>query len=111
MTSGIASYLDALSDDARDMIDALRAIVRNGVPRAVETIKWNAPSFAVDGKDRITLALDRKGSARLVLHRAAMPRAAANLAAVDDGVARWAFHDRVSSPFEIWATSIGAKSK
>ena len=39
------------------MVDALRKIVRSGLPQAIETIKWSAPSFAVDGEDRVTLGL------------------------------------------------------
>ncbi|WP_395945502.1 DUF1801 domain-containing protein [Brevundimonas sp.] len=95
MTSGTETYLDGLADDARQLIDALRTVVRNAVPTAVETIKWNAPSFAVDGQDRITLGLDRKGGARLVLHCGAKTRASVDLTAVDhDSVAQWPSLDR-----------------
>lgn len=95
MTSGTESYLADLADDTRQMIDALRAIVRSAAPGAVETIKWNAPSFAVDGQDRITLGLDRKGAARLVLHCGAKPRAIVDLTALDHGaVAQWPSLDR-----------------
>ena len=95
MTSATDSYLDALADDARQMIDALRVIIRNGVPNAVETIKWNAPSFAVDGEDRVTLGLDRKGGARLVMHRGAKQRAMLDLTEIDHAaVACWPTPDR-----------------
>ena len=77
------------------MVDALRAIVRNAAPNAVETIKWNAPSSAIDGEDRVTLGLDQKGGARLVLHRGAKPRASIDLTSIDgDGIARWPSPDR-----------------
>lgn len=95
MTSGLDTYLEDLTPDARQMIDALRMIVRSGLPHAVETIKWNAPSFAVDGEDRITLGLGRKGEARLVLHRGAKKRELIDLTAIDHAsVASWPTPDR-----------------
>ena len=95
MTSGLDNYLDDLAPDARQMIDALRTIVRSGLPHAVESIKWNAPSFAVDGEDRVTLGLGRKGESRLVLHRGAKQRALTDLTAVDHtAVASWPTPDR-----------------
>ena len=95
MTPGLDNYLDDLAPDARQMIDALRTIVRSGLPHAVESIKWNAPSFAVDGEDRVTLGLGRKGESRLVLHRGAKQRALIDLTAVDRGaIAQWPSLDR-----------------
>ncbi|MXO75674.1 DUF1801 domain-containing protein [Altererythrobacter aerius] len=59
--------------DPRELpaIDALRAIALEAGPGLVESIKWNAPSFAQDGEDRITLGMERKGGVRAVLHRGA----------------------------------------
>ena len=95
MSSGVESYLNALADGDRAVIEALRSIVLKGVPHAIETIKWNAPSFAVDGEDRITLGLDRKGGARLVLHRGAKPQAPMDLSHIDQGsLAKWPSADR-----------------
>nr|WP_315051902.1 DUF1801 domain-containing protein [uncultured Brevundimonas sp.] len=94
-SSGIDLYLAALPDDARSMIEALRAIVRKGVPDAEESIKWNAPSFAIDGEDRITLGLDIRGGARLVMHRGAKIRESIDLTGVDQAkVAQWPSADR-----------------
>ncbi|WP_209289014.1 DUF1801 domain-containing protein, partial [Escherichia coli] len=77
------------------MIEALRAIVRKGVPDAEESIKWNAPSFAIDGEDRITLGLDIRGGARLVMHRGAKIRESIDLTGVDQAkVAQWPSADR-----------------
>ena len=95
MTSGIDTYLNNLVPDARQMIEALRTIVRTALPNAVETLKWNAPSFAVDGEDRVSLGLGRKGEARLVLHRGAKRRTLINLTAVDQtALASWPAPDR-----------------
>lgn len=67
--SDVAAYLEALPPETRQAIDALRASVRAAAPELAETIKWNAPSFALDGEDRITLGVERKGGVRAVLHR------------------------------------------
>ncbi|WGM47152.1 hypothetical protein KOAAANKH_02027 [Brevundimonas sp. NIBR10] len=56
MTAVTKTHLDALADDARKMIDALRALVRIGVPDSVESTKWNVPIFAVDGVIALGLA-------------------------------------------------------
>lgn len=55
-------------------VDRLRQLAADAGPAVTEHLKWNAPSFCVDGDDRITLGLDRKGGVRLVLHRGVRPR-------------------------------------
>ena len=52
-------------------IDALRALILRAGDGVTESIKWNAPSFAQHGRDRITLGIERKGGVRAVLHRGA----------------------------------------
>ncbi|WP_404336355.1 DUF1801 domain-containing protein [Sphingomonas sp. MMS12-HWE2-04] len=91
----IATYLDTLDPEARAMIDALRAIVARSHAGLDERIKWNAPSFALAGDDRITLGIERKGGVRLVLHRGAKPVAADGFRFEDlDRLARWPSADR-----------------
>lgn len=53
------------------IIDRLRALANDAVTGLDERIKWNAPSFARKGTDRITLGLERKGGVRVALHRGA----------------------------------------
>jgi hypothetical protein len=94
MTS-IETYLAALDPAVRDDVDRLRALVREGCPALSEEIKWNAPSFAHDGQDRVTLGLDRKGGYRIVLHRGAKVADTAGFSFVDDtGLATWPAPDR-----------------
>ncbi len=77
------------------MIDALRAIVTRAHPGLVETIKWNAPSFADGDQDRVTLGIERKGGVRLVLHRGAASKGADGFTFDDPaGLARWPTRDR-----------------
>ncbi len=63
-------------------------------PNLVESIKWNAPNFAQDGEDRITLGVERKGGVRAVLHRGAAKGGEAIAFEDNDGLARWPTPDR-----------------
>jgi hypothetical protein len=71
--SEVAAYLAALPVETRAALNALRAIVRAADPTLDESIKWNAPSFAKAGHDRITLGIERKGGVRAVVHRGSAP--------------------------------------
>jgi len=92
---GVEAFREGLDHDTRAMIDALRAIVAGAGPALTERIKWNAPSFAIGDDDRITLGLERKGGARLVLHRGAKPKDAAGFTFEDPAkLAKWPAPDR-----------------
>lgn len=60
-----------------------------------EHIKWNAPSFCLQGNDRITLGLERNGAVRVVLHRGAKVKPVSGFRFADaSGLVRWAAPDR-----------------
>lgn len=80
--------------DALAIVDALRALIRDGGPGLVETIKWNAPNFAQGGQDRITLGLERDGSVRAVLHRGAAKQDGGFVFEDCAGLAKWPSPDR-----------------
>lgn len=67
----VGDFLDAQSVGSRAAVEALRAIVLDAHPNVSEHIKWNSPSFMVDGVDRATVNIDRAGALRLVLHQGA----------------------------------------
>ncbi|WP_419317828.1 DUF1801 domain-containing protein [Caulobacter sp. ErkDOM-E] len=91
----VETYLAALDPPSRLAVDALRHLVVTAHPGLTEEIKWNAPSFAHDGQDRVTLGLDRKGGYRIVLHRGAKPLDASDFCfADDDKLAKWPAPDR-----------------
>ncbi|WP_338721906.1 DUF1801 domain-containing protein [Devosia sp. XK-2] len=76
-------------------VDTLREIILAADGNLTESIKWNAPSFAKDGADRITLGLERRGGVRLVLHRGAKVQNAEGFTFADpEGLARWSAPDR-----------------
>lgn len=70
----VDQYRAALAPGSRRMIDMLRAIVTASHPNLTEHIKWNGPTFAILGEDRVSLGLDAKGAVRVVLHRGAKTR-------------------------------------
>jgi hypothetical protein len=91
----VEAYLAALDPAVRADIDRLRVLVLGADPGLTEEIKWNAPSFAHEGRDRVTLGLERKGGYRVVLHRGAKVVDADGFSFIDDtGLATWPAPDR-----------------
>ena len=91
----VEDYLDALDPSVRADVDALRDVVLGAHPGLSEEIKWNAPSFAHEGHDRVTLGLDGKGGYRIVLHRGAKPLDTAGFHFDDEArLAKWPAPDR-----------------
>ena len=100
MGNGVETWLDSLSPETRAMIDRLRAIVREAAPGLVETIKWNAPSYADGDEDRVTLGVERKGGVRVVLHRGAVVKGITAFVFDDpESLARWPSPDRGVATF------------
>lgn len=94
-TQSIEDFLATLDPPTRKAVDALRAVVLGAAPGLTEEIKWNAPSFAHEGQDRVTLGLERKGGFRIVLHRGAKPIDAGSFTFADDAkLAKWPAPDR-----------------
>ena len=95
MTNAVNIWLDRLPPHDRAVVERLRAVVRAAAPDLTETIKWNAPNFADGDQDRVTLGVERRGGVRVVLHRGAAVKDAADFAFEDpDRVARWPTPDR-----------------
>lgn len=89
-------------DDWPALSTALVAIIRAALPLAVEEVKWNAPSFAVDGRHMITLMRPKGGGARVVLHRGAKAvdtRTGQRLLDITDPRLTWASDQRVQVAF------------
>lgn len=90
----VEGWLTAQTVDAREGIERLRLIVRSVEAAWQESIKWNAPSFAIGGEDRVTLGLERKGGWRVVLHRGTGVRQDGFVFNDPAGVAKWPSPDR-----------------
>jgi len=95
MVEDIERFRATLDAGTLATVDAIRALVAASHPGLTESIKWNAPSFAIGGDDRITLGLERKGGVRVVLHRGAKPKSVEGFLFEDrKGLARWPAPDR-----------------
>lgn len=92
--NAINQWLAAQPEATRAAIEALRSVVRRAHDGLEESIKWNAPSFALDGEDRVTLGVERRGGVRLVLHRGARPAPPPAAFSDPEGLARWPSPDR-----------------
>jgi hypothetical protein len=90
----VSTWLSGQTEQNRAGIEGLRRIVRSVDVPWVETIKWNAPSFALDGEDRVTLGVERRGGWRVVVHRGAAARADGFAFRDTSGLARWPSPDR-----------------
>jgi hypothetical protein len=94
-TQTVEDYRAALDVPVREALDALRRIVAEAAPGLTEEIKWNAPSFAHRGRDRVTLGIEPRGGFRIVLHRGAKSEDASGFRFDDpDKVAAWPAPDR-----------------
>lgn len=92
----VQAWLATVDPAGRAAVDRLRAVVGDGGgAEVVESIKWNAPSFAHRGDDRVTLNLGPKGTLRMILHRGAKATNATGFAFADPaGLAAWPAPDR-----------------
>jgi hypothetical protein len=91
----VEDYRMDLAAPVRNAIDALRRLVLDADPGLTEEIKWNAPSFAHKGRDRVTLGIEPRGRYRIVLHRGAKTQDATAFRFDDpDKVAAWPAPDR-----------------
>ncbi|MDQ3442444.1 MAG: dihydrofolate reductase family protein [Chloroflexota bacterium] len=75
----------------KDDIVRLRATILASNPHITEQVKWKAPSFCIDGDDRVTFRLPPRGGLQLVLHRGVKVRDATGFTFLDDtGLMEWA---------------------
>ena len=67
-------FLSKFSDERKPLVKALLAAINEECPHLTEIIKWNAPSFCDNGKDRMTIMLHKKNIVGLILHTGAKPK-------------------------------------
>lgn len=68
----IDEFMGSLDGDKRMQITVLRQVIVSVDPAIREHIKWNAPSYVLDGEDRVTFnVMNKEGVVKLVLHMGA----------------------------------------
>jgi hypothetical protein len=88
----VEQFLDALSHPRKAEIQELRAAILGSSPAITEQVKWNAPSFCVNGDDRVTFRLQPGDRVELVFHRGATKRTDSDSFTFADpsGLVQWA---------------------
>jgi hypothetical protein len=67
-------FMSEFDDDRKPLMEAMLKAISEECPSLTETIKWNAPTFCDDGKDRMTFLLNKKDRLGLILHTGARPK-------------------------------------
>jgi hypothetical protein len=92
----VEDYLRELRHPMKEGVEQLRAAILASNAGITEHIKWNAPSFCLDGVDRATFRLQPGDRLQLVLHRGAKVRDDSEGFRFDDptGSVEWVTSDR-----------------
>jgi hypothetical protein len=61
-------FLALLEHPQVDLINQVRALIKNAEPALSEGVKWNAPSYALDGNDIITFNFRSYTPVSLIFH-------------------------------------------
>ncbi len=100
--TAVTAYLAALPQARREVVMALRDLIRSAAPDLHEHIKWNAPSYQFGGDDRITFNLSKPNLVQIVFHRGAKAvdtKTGKRLIDDDSGYLRWATDQRAYVAF------------
>jgi hypothetical protein len=95
-------FLSEFDDERKPLVKALLVAINEECPHLTEIIKWNAPSFCDNGKDRMTIMLHKKNKVGLILHTGAKPKEdkkAPRLYDDDTGLLEWNSNIRATISF------------
>ena len=67
----VEEFITDLSDERQQQVQALRALIKTTHPELTEHIKWNAPSYVLDGEDRITFNMHYPDQTMILIHMGA----------------------------------------
>jgi len=67
----VDEFLNDLNEDRRQQVEALRTIIKTVNSDLTEHIKWNSPSYILDGEDRITFNMHYPNQTMVLLHMGA----------------------------------------
>jgi hypothetical protein len=108
----VTHFMAALEHPFKAEIEQMRQIILAANKDLTENIKWNAPSFCLNGDDRITMRINPPKQLQLIFHRGAkvldMPKEA--LIKDNSGILSWKTNDRAVATF-LNRTDIEAKSE
>lgn len=64
----VEQLLSLLDHPDIDLINQMRRLINEAAPDLAEGVKWNAPSYALNGNDIITFNFRNYGSVSLIFH-------------------------------------------
>ncbi|MFG6503115.1 hypothetical protein [Microbacterium sp. P05] len=109
--AAVDAWFDGQHHDLVGGARMLRDTILAAAPAAVQSVKWQAPNFAIAGTDFATFSMRRAGQLQLILHTGTKPRpdlAPIRIAPIGPHF-RWADHNRAVVTFlsdaEVWAAS------
>ncbi len=97
----VALFIENTNHPLKAEIIALRKIILASASEITEHIKWNAPSFCLNGEDRFTLKLNATDAVDIVFHRGAKAKVMPSERLIEDpaGLLKWATNDRAVATF------------
>ncbi len=101
-TTDLNTYLDELVHPLKQEILEMRQIILAANKNLSEHIKWNAPSYHINGEDRITFNLHGNNQFRLVFHCGVKVKARklkSRVSAESDRLLNWVAEDRALITF------------
>lgn len=102
MTNTHPEFMANFDDERKQLVEAMLAAITEACPTLSENIKWNAPNFSHNGKDRLTFMLHKKDRVSLILHTGVKPKEdkkAPHLFADDTGLLEWNSNIRATITF------------
>lgn len=64
----LSEFLGSLDAPEREIVEALRIIIKNAGLDLVEGIKWKAPSYSLNSNDIVTFNFRNYGTVALIFH-------------------------------------------
>jgi hypothetical protein len=96
----VNAWLEQQTHSMTEPARSLRDAILRAVPGAIQSIKWQAPNFAVTD-DFATFSMRRPGVLQVILHTGAKPKPELAAIEVDNlgGHLKWAAHNRAIITF------------
>jgi uncharacterized protein YdhG (YjbR/CyaY superfamily) len=67
----VDEFMKSVDDEKKQQINALRKLIIESYPGLEEHIKWNSPSYLLNGEDRITFSVRDTFPIMIVVHMGA----------------------------------------
>ena len=93
----VSSFINKTTHPLKKVMEEVRRLILSTNKEITEHIKWNAPSFCMDGDDRITFNLSKSDYLLLVFHRGVkVKNSKGQLFNDTTGLLEWLSNDRAT---------------